>query len=215
MKLKQILFSTFALFALSLTTLVAQPGGGGGGGMGGGGMGGQGGGQGREGMEGQSQQSYKILEQAGYFEIDSEDIIKKIKIKKDEAKKSEIRKAVVEFTKGYEKVGQKYQKEIAAIEEIQAKIDKSGDDMTSMRNLMQGSRESVNKIRTEMVVLHKQLSEVEIPGFLDEKQLELWKKYYSTLCQTKGFVLNQPQRRQRGEGGQGNEGGQRQRPQQQ
>ncbi len=211
MEFKRVCATLMALLVVSVTAVIAQPGGGGGGGMGGG-MGGPGG-QGREGGMQQSEVSYKIIEQAGYFELDSEEIIKKIKIKKDEETKSNIRLAVIEYTKAYEVVGQKYAKEIKAIEEAQKILDKSEGNMTNMRTTMQGIRESTQKIRTEMVVAHKKLSEVDMPAILDEKSAELWAKYYSTLCQTKGFQLNQPERRSRGgsEGGQG--GGQGGRPQ--
>ncbi len=213
MEFKRVCATLMALLVVSVTAVVAQPGGGGGGGMGGG-MGGPGGGQGREGGMQQSEVSYKIIEQAGYFELDSEDIIKKIKIKKDEETKSNIRRAVIEYTKVYEAVGQKYAKEIKAIEEAQKILDKSEGNMTNMRTTMQGIRESTQKIRTEMTVAHKRLSEVDMPAILDEKSAALWVKYYSTLCQTKGFRLNQPERRSRGEGNEGGQGsGQRQRPQ--
>ncbi len=208
-RFKKISIALLAFLALT-TTLNAQPGGGGGGGMGG-----PGGGMGREGMQQGSEQTIpNILESAGYFEMDSEDIIKKIKVKKNVEAVSAIRKAVIDYTIGYEAVTQKYGKAIEAIKEVQKTLDKS-QDMTTMRTAMQNLRQSVQGIRTEMVILHKKLSEVDIPAAsLDEKQAELWTKYYAALCQVKGFTLNQPQRRQRGEGGQGDQsGGQRQRPQ--
>lgn len=210
--LKKIGTSILMLFALAAAPLMAQPGGGGGG-MGGG-MGGPGGGMGErpEGM-GESSSAPDLLAQAGYFELDGEEIIKKIKVK-DNDMKTAVRKVVIAYTEGYENTTVKCAKEIATVQAAQKKVAESQGDRNAMRTLMQGTSESTTAIRTEMVALHKKLSEVDMPEILDEKTLEKWTKYYSALCQSKGFRLNQQQRRGRGEGQEG-EGGERpQRPQQ-
>ncbi|MFI3292448.1 MAG: hypothetical protein SNG27_05265 [Rikenellaceae bacterium] len=208
MKLQKIAFSIMMLLAFTTTAVTAQPGGGGGGMGGGSGMGG-----GREGMgrpEGTEEgQMPDLLEQAGYFEFDEAEIIKKIKVK-DADTKVAVTAAVVEYSKGYEGVGIKYAEEIKAIKAVQAKLSQSQSDRNAMREMMQGTQENTQKIRTEMVALHKQLSEVAIPAVLNEKQAALWTKYYSSYTQGKGFRLNMPQRRQRGEGSEGGERPQRQ-----
>ncbi len=201
-KIEKISLSIIMLFALTMTTTLAQPGGGGGG-MGGGpgGMGGR-----PEGGMGMQEGTMpNIVEMAGYFEIDSENVIKKVKIK-DEAVKSAVRKAVIKYTEGYEATGQKCAEDIAAIKAVQSKLADSQGDRSGMRNMMQSVQEKITAVRAEMLPLHKELSETDIPAILSEKEAERWAKYYSTLCQSKGFRLNQPQRRERGEGG---ENGQR------
>ncbi|MFR9603021.1 MAG: hypothetical protein SNG02_04015 [Rikenellaceae bacterium] len=206
-KIEKIGLSIIMLFALTMTTALAQPGGGGGG-MGGGpgGMGGR-----PEGGMGMQEGAMpQIVEMAGYFTIDSEDVIKKVKIK-DEATKTAVRKAIIKYTEGYETTSLKCANEIAAIKSVQSKLADSQSDRSGMRELMQGIQEQTAAVRAEMLPLHKELSETDMPALLDEKTAEKWAKYYSSLCQSKGFRLNQPQRRERGEGGEGGEG--RQRPQ--
>ncbi|MFR9496043.1 MAG: hypothetical protein SNI51_09010 [Rikenellaceae bacterium] len=172
------------------------------GGMGGGQRGGQrGGGQGQPMPQQQRKIEVNFTGSAGYFFIDVEEALDKIKLKKNPSKVDAVVEVITRFNSTHQHVVEANRIDVDNLEFAQDNLEAVQGDMTAMREIMMQVGESSRKIKPIMVEAHKRLVD-EITPLLSEKELKGWSKYYDNLCDDNNFDPNAPERSggPRGEG---------------
>lgn len=211
---KTTILAAICMMLVSFSGFAQGMGGGGmGGGMsgGGGGRGGMGGGQGGPG-QGQGQQQQRSIDidfigATGYFEIDSEEAIKKMKIK-NSATKAAVTEIISDFIVSCQDVVDTNRKEVDNLEFAKENIEAAEGDMTALREIMKSVTSSRDIVRPILVEKHKTLS-ARMEEVLNEKEKKRWDKYYKSVCNDHSFDPNAKERpsRTQGEGGERPEGG--------
>ncbi len=195
--MKKIRIVTLLLALLSLTTpqLAAQPGGG---------MGGPG-----------AMSQVDPLAMMGLFEIDSESVIKRIKVT-DTEKQRAIREAVADYIIAYGDVVAANGETIDLFEEYKAQMSDGAGQVAPDRENMYAMREGSRTIHLAMTKLHNKLdSSIKACLEGDEKALKKWQSHYKWLCD-KNYYNPNFQRAQHGgrpgQNGGGAHGGHRGKP---
>ncbi len=175
-------------------------------------------------MGGQTQApEIDILSMTGLFDIDSREIIKKVKVG-DSAAQREIHRAVAAYVLEMGEVMVVHTSSIALIEQAEEVLNKAQEmmqngqemDQSYMSNLMSKAREAMSAVRMAMAPIHKSMTariEEVLKG--NEKQMKKWTSYYNTLCNERRYNPNMPDKapmeagsgEQRGGGGMGGGGG--------
>ncbi len=188
---KVTILAAICMTLISFSGLAQGMGGGmgGGGGMSGG-RGGMSGGQGGPGcQQGMQQQSRSLdidfIGSTGYFEIDGEKAIKKMKIKKAD-KIEAVNTVLAEFTLSSQELIDSNRSDIDNLEFAKENLEGVEGDMTAMRELMKSVSESSRVIRPIMIQKHKELNE-KMAAILSEKELARWEKFYKSECSDHSF----------------------------
>ncbi len=189
-----------------------------GGGMGGGmsgGMGGQRGGMGQGGQQGAPQQQRSIeinfIGASGYIEIDSEEALSKIKVKKNPAKEEQIVAIINEYNSSFHGVVEEHRSDFDNLEFAKEGIDAAEGNMTAMREIMMSVSSSMRVVKPLMIEKHKILTEQMAALLSDsEKEFKGWEKFYNKLCKDNSFNPDEKERKmdERGEEGEGGPRGQ-------
>ncbi|MFI3323599.1 MAG: hypothetical protein SNI45_04315 [Rikenellaceae bacterium] len=205
---KVTLLAAICMTFISLSGFAQMGGGGmGGGGGRGGGQGGQGGGQGAPPQQ-QSQRNLDInfIGSAGFFEIDSEEALKKLKIKKNKPKEEAVVAAIETYTAAYEELIPQHRTDIDVLEFAKEAIEEATGDMTTLRAIMAAVNKSMMVVRPKLVEIHKTLN-LNMAEILNEKEMEKWTKFYKSICKDNTFDPDARLRgRPEGEEGEGPEG---------
>ncbi len=204
---KATILAAICMTLISLSSF-AQPGGGGG--MSGG-RGGMGGGQGQgQGMQPQQQRSLDInfIGAAGYFVIDSDEVLGKLKIKKDKAKQEAIVATINIYISSCQDLIDTNRTDIDNLEFAKENLETAEGDMDAMRKIMMSVNESMRAVRPMLVKNHKELTK-SMTALLNEKELKRWTKYYKSICNKNNFDPDARERQsrmpQRGEDGEDGE----------
>ncbi len=180
-----------------------------GGGMGsssmgrGGGMGGQGGGGAQRSV------SIDFLASVGYFEIDVNEALKKLKLKGDKESASAVAKAIGEYNAEYVGLMITHRNEIDVLEYAKDDVEDMQSDMGAMRELMTRVSESARVVKPILVGYHNDLNHKIEAIFKDNpKALKRWEKFYRNKCEEYYFNPKMPDRgpEQGQEGQEGQEG---------
>ncbi len=208
-------FTILAIVCMTLVSFGAMAQGMGGMGGGRGGMGGgmSGGGMGGQGMPQQQPQQQRGIEinaigATGYFFIDVDEALKKIKIKSDAEKEAAVVAVIEKFHLSHQVVVEQHRADVDNLEFAKENLEAAEGDMQIMREIMTTVRASVSRIRPIMTKAHLELIE-DITPLLNAKELKGWDRYYDALCDDNKFDPNAPQPQQRGERGEPGEGGER------
>ncbi len=210
---KITLLVAICMTLISLSGFAQGMGGGMGGGMGSMGGGSRQGGMGQGGPQQSTQQrsvEINFIGASGYIEIDAEEALKKIKIKKNPKKAEEITAIIEEYNTSFHDVVDEYRSDFDNLEFAKENIDAAEGDMIAMRDLMRTVTTSMRVVKPLMIEKHKILVERMNAVLADSaKELKGWEKYYKSICKDNSFDPDAPEREtpERGEGGQG-QGGQ-------
>ncbi len=172
---------------------------------GGGGRGGQGGGQGMGGAQPQQQQQrsfdVNFIGATGYITFDEADALKKIKVKKDPAKEKAVVEVLNQYTIACQDLVDLHRKELDILEFAKENLESAQGNMTAMREVMMGVRESNRVVKPKLIEIHLALNE-KMGEILNEKELKGWNKYYKSVCKENSFDPEPPKdpRGERGDG---------------
>ncbi len=199
MKLRTLIFAVIAM--ISSLTASAQYGGMYGGGMYGGGMYGggmYGGGMGRP-MPTATPQDQEIdfLGAVGYFEINSEDALKKMKIKGDEAKA--VERAIEEYNADYIGLMITSRAELDVLEFANENLKAVEGNAEQSRAEAKRIGEAARAIRPQLVEYHTKLDD-SMAKIVSGKYLKRWKKFHEGRCSEHRFDIEAIKKSQAKEG---------------
>lgn len=182
---------------LSFSLMHAQPGGGG---QRGGGMGGSPQGGGQMGQERPEMREFKATEAAGVFTYDSDEAIKKIKIKKDKDLVVNARKAIANYNRKINEIELLNKDNFDTLNVFMNAMKKArqsnrgqnrgsqqmgygnennrgmSDENEGMRDIMRSIREKIDIVKNEVKQEENKLNGT-LENLLNEKQYKKWLKY--------------------------------------